>query len=328
MSTQIRGSQTSILVYDETVLGADPDPANGRIVYYSPPMGLKAEQNQLEDDTMSSGRGKRRDARGNLNVSGPLNCTMAPQHLGFWLRHLLGEPVTTLAGPYKHVFVPKALPPGFRVETDWTAAVAGKVDAFKGLRINSASLALNQEGFAKLNMSLLGKSHSRIAAPLDATPTDPGHVGMTGFSAIIKHAGSQVGGIMSMSLEVNNNLSSDVYCFPDTGETAGQRHSLAEDKVMISGTLETVFQDFTFLDLALARTETTFEVIYTFGDGGGTLGNERISFLIDHADLSVLTQPVETQAGIKASIPFKAFSSGSDMGLKVTMDTPLAAAEL
>lgn len=328
MSTQVRGSDASVLVYHETAFGADPDPANARKVYFSS-CGLKAEQNQLDDDTMSSGRGTRRSGRGNLNVSGNLNVTMAPEHIGFWLKHLLGAPTTTgTEAPYTHVFVPTDLPVGFRVETDWTSAIASKVNAYKGLRINSGSLTLPQEGFAKLNMSLLGKSHAVITAPLDGTPTDPGHEGFVGFEAIIKHGGTQVGGITSMTLEVNNNLTSDVYCFPAAGETAGERFSLAEDKVMISGTLETVFKDFTFIDLGIAGTETTFEVVYTRGTGAGTAGNEYLSFLIDHCDVPLQTQTIETQAGLKASIPFKAFASGSDMGLAVTLKNAIAAADL
>jgi len=327
MSTQVRGSDASVLVYDESVFGADPGVPAAKKVYFSS-CGLKAEQNQIDDDTMSSGRGTRRSGRGNINVSGNLNVTMAPEHIGFWLKHLLGTPATTGAGPYEHVFVPGDLPPGFRVETDWTSAIASKVNAYKGLRINSGSLTLPQEGFAKLNMSLLGKSHAVITAPLDDTPTDPGHEGLVGFEAIIKHGGARVGGVTSMSVEVNNNLGSDVYCFPATGETAGERFSLAEDKVVISGTLETVFQDFTFIDLGIAGTETTFEVVYTRGTGDGTAGNETISFLIDHADVPLMTQTIETQAGLKASIPFKAFASGTDMGLVVTLNNAIAAADL
>lgn len=322
--SQVSGYDASVLVYDESEFGVDPDPANAKIVYFTN-FGLTAKQNRVPDPTLRAGRGRRRSARGNVDVSGPMTVVLAPEHLGFWLKHLLGAPVTTGASaPYTHVFVPKPLPPGFRIENNWTDRIANKVDAYKGLRMASGQLTLPQEGYPTLAGNLFGKSYSVITAPLDDSPEDPGHEGFTGFEMVVKHDGVQIGGVLSLSFQVDNEIESGVYCYPGPGEQPGSRFSLAEGFCVISGTLEVVFQDFTWIDLGIAGTETTLEAVFTRGTGAGTAGNETASFLVDHCDIPLQTQAIDTRSGLRSSIPFEAFADGSDMGLKVTLKNALA----
>lgn len=133
---------------------------------------------------------------------------------------------------------------------------------------------------------------------------------------------------MSASLSIENGMDTSLYTFPATGATAGERGALPEGLARITGSLETVFEDFTTLDLAKAGTDTTFEWIYQTGTGIGTAGNEYLSFLVNHSDIMLASPPIETASGLKVTYNFNAFASGADMGLLVTLKNAVAAAAL
>jgi hypothetical protein len=326
--TQVSGSNIVVACYDETVWGADPSPANGHLVYLSS-LGLRAAQNRVDDPTITGGRGARRSGRGNIDVSGGLSVAIAPENIGRWLLHLLGAPTTVgTEAPYTHTFVPTTLPAGFTLEKDFTAEIASKVERFNGCRILSATFNCPQEGIQTLDMQIAGRKRTINAAVLDATLGDPGHDAFSGFEGIVKVGGTQTGGIISANFTIANNIDDQLYTFPGTGETAGLRFSLAEGRCMISGTLETVFQDFTLVDLAAAGTETTIQLLWSRGTGLGAAANESLSLLLDHADLELVSPALETEAGLRVSYGFRAFASGSDEGLEVTLKNAVAGADL
>jgi len=323
---QVSGSDIQVLLYHEDTNGWGDDPASPAAqIAYVQRLGLTANQNLIDSEVISGGRGTRRPGAGNITVSGPLRTEIAPENIGFYLTHLLGAPTTTGSGPaYNHVFVPSALPAGFRVEKDYTAALASKVEAFRGLRMAGATFNFPQEGFCTAEFSLAGKDHNIITAALDDTPSDPGHAGFTGFDAVVKQGGAALGEAISGTLQIDNSLRTDLF----TVGSAGLVHSLPEGRCRISGTLSLVFEDFSLFDLATARTETTFEFALSRGDADGTAGDETLSFLIDHADITRSSPPLETESGITVDVEFRAFASGSDLGLQVTLDNAVDGASL
>jgi hypothetical protein len=215
------------------------------------------------------------------------------------------------------VYVPTALPPGFIIEKDYTAKLAGKIERFNGCRVRTATLTLNQEGYIDLSVDVSGKRYDIYTSALDATPTDPGHEGWVGFQGIVKLDGTQIGGVMSGSITIDNEMDTSLYAFPDVGETPGERFALPEGRAKISGNMELVFEDFTMVELAAAGSEITLEWVYTNADG------DVLSILLDHAEIPLTSPAIETASGMKLSYNFNAFSSGSDMGLKITL-TPHA----
>jgi len=308
---QISGTDIAVVLYDESTFGANPGTPAGIKAYFSS-MNVAATQNAIDNPIISGGRGVPRAARGNIAVSGNFDTTLAPGTCDFWLKQILGAPTGagTNASPY--VYVPKALPTSFAVEKDYTSKLASKVERFNGCRVASASLTLNQEGYIDLSASILGKRYSINAAVLDATPDDGGHVGWSGFQGIVKIDGTQAGGVLGGSLAIDNEMDGNIYCFPDIGETAGERFSLPEGRAKISGSMDVVFQDFSMIELAQAGTEVSLEWVYT--DVAGNV----LSILVDHADLPLNSPAIDTPSGMRISIPFTGFSSGSDMGLVIT----------
>lgn len=320
MTGQVSGVDVVVALYDETVYGADPSPAAGRKCYLSK-LDVSAEQTLIQSPIITAGRGLPEPGRGNLAVAGSIETTIAPQTIGFWLKHLLGAPTTTGSDtPYTHVFRPKALPIGFVVEKDYTAKISSKVERFHGMRIASADLKLAQEGYATLSMALMGKNHTINAAVLDATLDDPGHVGWTGFRGVVKKDGTQIGGVTEMTIKVDNSMPGGPFCFPASGGTAGLRYANPEGRAVITGSIACVFEDYTLLDAAIAGTDVAFSVEYVFGTGAGTAGNEKLTITVDHAILARKSPPLDTESGLMLNLSFDGFAEGStDKGLVCTL---------
>ena len=322
--TQVSGSNAVVALYDETTWGTTPPAGSGRRAYVSA-LSLQPNQDLVRSDIITSGRGMERPTRGNLAPGGSIRTEVAPENVGFWLRHLFGTPATTgTEAPFTHVFTPTELPVGFSVEKDWTAEIASKVERFTGCRINSATFSFPQSGFVTLDLDVMGKSHVIAAAVIDDTPSDPGHRGFGAYEATVKLDGSTICTLTSGSLVIANALSGDLY----TLCSGGERYSLAEGRCMVSGTMELVFEDFDLIEAAAAGTAISLEFILSRGTGLGAVDNESLSLLVTDADIARASPPIETEAGIVVSYSFEAFADGADLGIQATLKNAVAAADL
>jgi hypothetical protein len=332
MASQVSGTDIKIALYDENVsYGVSPlTPFNGRVAYVNK-CGVAAERNTIQSSIITGGRGMRRPGIGNTSVAGVIETSLAPETLGFWLKHCLSVPETTGASaPYSHLFRPNVLPIGFMLEKSYIPAIADKVERFNGMRIASADFSFKQEDFATVSMQTIGKKHTLVAAALDDTLNDTGHTGWSGFEGRIKKDGTILGGVIAMNLKIDNSIPGGPYCFATLEDPPGVRSGNPEGRCKISGSIECVFQNFDLLDLALASTDVSFQADYTHGTGVGTAGNEKVTFSVTHSLLSYKSPPVENESGIIMTLDFNAFApSAADYGgLQVTLLNAVSAAAL
>ena len=187
----VLGSAVQVALYDEVTYKTSAGLTLGMLGYYTE-CGLVAKQNAVQANTLSASRSRSQPGAGNIDVSGSYNMELAPQHVGFWLRHILGAPTTTGASaPYTHTFRPTNLPVGLLVEKNWvTAGLTNKVEHFLGCRVADATFAVPQEGACTLAVNLQGAKYTIATAPLDATLADPGHTGWFAPDVTINIAGS------------------------------------------------------------------------------------------------------------------------------------------
>lgn len=319
MPSQVSGSDIVVALYDEAEYGVTPDTPAGRAVCFSS-FNLQPNEELLTDDTIcaSNGRGVPRPGRGGVAPGGSVRVAVAPEHVGFWLRHLLGEPVTTGAGPYTHVFTPGDLPVGFIAEKDYTAKIASKVERFTGLKIDGATFSFPAKGYVTADYTLMGKGHLIASAPLDASlDAVPGHTPFSNAHLTVQEGGSDLCQAVSGSLSIANNLDGDNY----TLCSGGTRYAIGAGEVAISGSLDLVFESFDQLDKAYAATETTVRF-------AATNGANSLTFLVNHADLTRMSPPIETKRGINITLSFTGFASGADVGLLATLVNSVAGADL
>lgn len=317
---QISGIDVRVIGYDETSYGVDPSPTPaGRVLNLSK-LSLTGTQKLVDSPILTAGRGRLRPARGNIEVTGGASTTLAPNTLGWWLKYILGAPVTTGASsPYTHTFIPKTLPIGIALDKDYTSKLASKVERFNGVRVASADFKFPQQGAATLDMSLLGTNHQIKTSVLDASPDTYAHDQWSGFNGLVKVDGTQVGNIISGGLKIDNSMPGGPFCFPAAGGVAGVRTSNPEGRALISGSLEMVFEDFTLLEAAIAGTGKEFIFEYKFGTGAGTAGNEKVTFKVTNADLERLSPTLETESGLILTMAYQGYAVSPAMGLEVVL---------
>lgn len=320
------GSAVRVGLYDEVTYKTSAGLTLGMLAYFTE-CSVVAARNNVKPNTISADRSRSIPGAGNLDVSGNFNVEMAPQHVGFWLRHILGAPVTTGASaPYTHTFRPTTLPVGLLIEKNWvTAGITSKVEHFLGCRVGEATFDVPQEGAATLSMSMQGAKYTIAAAPLDATLADPGHTGWFAPDVAVSIGGSPSLICKSAMIKVTNNLQTDRYALG----TAGERIDMPEGFADVSGTIN-VIVDTTlfsaFIDKANARTDTALAISYTFGAGtGASAGNEKLTLTLDHALIDLTSVPISSPAGVEVSFNFTGYKSGAtDKGLVAVLLSPLA----
>ena len=322
----VLGSAVKVAVYDEVTFKSKTSVTKGMLAYFTE-CSVAASRNDVQPNTISADRSRPKAGAGNVDVSGNLNVEMAPEHVGFYLRHVLGAPVTTGASaPYTHTFRPKALPVGLIVEKDWTGAgISSKVEQFLGCRVSQATIDIPQEGAATLSLQVQGANYTIGTAPIDSSLGDTGHTGWFAPDCAVLLAGSAVTNVKSVQFTINNNLDGGRY----TLGTSGERIDLPEGFADVSGQV-TVIVDSTlfsaYIDKANANTDTTLEVTLTSGTGtGASAGNEKLSLKLDHATIALATPPITSPGGTEVTFTFTGFKSGAtDKGLVAVLLSPLA----
>lgn len=303
---QITGTDIVVALYEETEFGQDPATANGVVLNYKS-LGVSATQEVIDNEIIMSGRGVPRAGRGNIDVTGTIVTTLAPKTCEFLLKQILGEP---LSGVYQ----PKALPPGFIIEKDYTTKLTeGKVERFNGCRIKSAQFTLNQSGYIDLSMDVAGKKYTISSTALDTDLSTYDHAGWTGFQAIVKKNDEAVGGILSASISIDNEMDTSLYTFASAPDEAGQRYALPEGRAKISGSVELVFENFDMVELAQSGDALSLSWIYTNTD------NQAVEFLVSPCEIPLTSPAIETRAGLKVTYNFTAFTGEQGNGLTVTI---------
>lgn len=320
-------SGVRVAVYDEVTYRSATGVTNGMLCYFVD-NSLQPKQDPVLSNTITAARSRGIPGAGNIDVSGSHKLELAPETIGFWLRHCLGAPTTTGASaPYTHVFRnDAALPVGLLLERNWiTAGIASKVEQFLGCRVNGATIDVPQQGAATISLDLVGADHVVTTAPLDGTLADPGNTGWYAPEVTVNLAGSASTTIKSAQIKIANNLQTDRYALG----TGGKRADCPEGYADVSGTI-TVLADTTlfssYIDKAIARTDTTLGLVFTKGAGtGASAGNEKLTLLLDHALIARTTPAITAPHGFEVTFNFTAYrSGGTDKGLVATLLSPLA----
>lgn len=315
-----KGASTKFLLTDETAFAQDPAAPDSKILYLRS-CGVTGSREHEQDQTLRNDRVQGQPAQGNVNVSGPAAQSIDAVNIGFLLKHLLGAPVTTGAGPnYTHEFTPKALPVGFALERDHSATIAAaeKVERFQGDRIASARINIAQSGFPSIDWDIRGAKRSYVAAALDATPTDTGFVPFGAALATLNEGGAVMGKARSGFINIANSLDENDYVVG-----SGERGSLDEGFAVITGQLVMRFTDFAMQQKALDHTKSSLEYILKRGVGDGTVGNEYFGVKVENLVYKPTSAPVEGPGGIDQTLDFTGYLDGAT-SLAVTLKNQLA----
>jgi hypothetical protein len=318
---QATGAKTRFIGVAETaynVLPASPDAE----LLYTVSHSIKPNASRENDRTLSGYRGQQRGTLGRVEVAGAVTVSLAAQSIGFWLKHLIGAPVTTGTGPYVHEFklsdpdAPSSLAPGISFEVDYGAAISapGRYVRYHGCRISQGRFQFQTQGTPSATFDIVGaRADATATASLDATPTDPGHAAWAvADMSLVIDGGTTLACLESMDLTWNNDLDTDLWCI----NNGGQRHDLPEGAAIVSGSGVAQFDTAVLLNKALNDEDVALKVTLKRGTGDGSIGNESLEWTIPLSTLDQAAPEVSGPKGLKMPFNFVAHrAAGAELGV-------------
>jgi len=307
---QAIGAKAQIVYQEETTFKIDPTTPDAKLLYFVSE-DFKSSRNLIDSAVIRGTRDAARPALGNIAIDGSIK-TELQAYIGTLFKGLLGSVNTTGTGPYTHTLKVGNTIPSFLIEKGFTDL--GQYFKYNGCKINRFTLAVRHEGFQDISFEFLGAKETVGTTSFDSTPTDLGKVSWTGFDiAAIEEGGSAIGAVTEVDITVENNLDGSVYVIGGQG----QRYSLPEGMVKVSGTTKALFESMSLLNKAKNSTETSLRIYYKLGNGGGTAGNESLEILIPELLYSPNAPVITGPAGVFVELPFTAYYDNSSEGTSI-----------
>ncbi len=291
--TQMRGYKEEIRFILESTYATTPSVSSGDMTHLlHNTLDIKSTQNLINPETITGDRSQKQPAQGNITVSGPVTVPCDVLMFPYWLKLLVGEPVTTGTNPYTHTFkfldtVSFAtLDIGFG-STHWSK--------FKGCKVNSMSMSCGGDAELVATFEVMGASETVGTSPADAAPTEKTFIRFNNFQATITEGGSSSAIISQLDFTINNNLEQNF-----TIGQAGVIRSLDEGMIEVSGTLKALFEDQVLYNKAIAGTESA--IVLTLTNGANTL-----TFTFPEIQYERAGIERNGPAGVFVTLPFRAF---------------------
>jgi hypothetical protein len=309
---QATGAKAQIIYQEETTFKTDPTSPDAKLLYFISE-DFKSSRNLIDSAVIRGTRDAARPALGNIAIEGSIK-TELQAYIGTLFKGLLGSVETTGSNPYTHTLKVGGSLPSFVIEKGFTDIV--NFFKYNGCKINRFTLAVRPEGFQEISFDFLGAKETISSSSFDSTPTDLGKVSWTGFDiATIEEGGSAIGIVTEVDITVENNLDGSVYVIGGQG----QRYSLPEGMVKVSGTIKALFESMSLLNKAMNSTETSLRIYYKLGTGDGSAGNESLEIKIPELLYSPNAPVISGPAGIFVELPFTAYYDNSTEGTSIQL---------
>ena len=310
--TQARGAFLELLGLFEATFGTTPAITPGDSVL------LPIESESL---SASKARDDNPHLNGNLDFGVPLDglvdaggdlpFRINPLAHGFFLKLLLGEPATTGADPYEHVFTKPAAEPSATFEKGFT----DNDDYFLYTGVTAAKLTMTidaKESTISATMSLMAAGRTVATSSFDSAPTkyldDP--FNLTAVGMALTEGGGAIAGATMIEFDIDRQLDGE------SGYTLanqGKRSKLPPGRRRVSGKLTTHFEDTDLFDKAVNSTESAIVITLQEGDGLGSAGNEKLIITFPEVYYDEVDPQVGDDGGVDVELPFRSvFQDGGD----------------
>jgi hypothetical protein len=309
---QGKGSSVQLVLIEESTYGTTPGTPSGYVIPVTAIGGDWYRRNLIENNTLRASRNPSAPVRGNVAVTGTFSHPMSLSALGWLLKHGVGNPVTSGAGPYTHVSKVNFngasagdLPTGLTLEIGFTDI--GQYHAYDGCRISTLGFSVSSEGIAMVEVGIVGQGLTQGTSALDASPTSYTDEPLDHFAATMNEGGSSIAIVTESSVNLDNGLDTSQYVVGGSGEIATLPSGIAG----VSGSITALFQDDALLTKGRAHTESSLDITWTSGT---------YSFTIDVPEL--VYEPagptINGPAGIVATMNYRGYyGDGADVSALV-----------
>lgn len=298
--TQARGALSKLLMQFQVASRTAPAPA-AKVMPFTT-YGVGRDVNRPDDPTVTSSPLPAKRGQGDAVVGGALVSILDLRSVGMLLKSLLGQPVTTGAGPYTHTF-PMDL-------TDRPHALfeMGHSDVSKYYRVldgHVTKLAWDIVAAEQtITADIIGATETEYGAPFDAAPTSFASFRAVGAGGTISDgAGSTLGTVVGGNIEINSGMTGIMLA--DGLEGYGL-FDLSD--LVFSGKLKAVFDGASAYALARANTSTRLKIVSTATIGGSTF---TLTVDMPYVELSEPKREVSGKSGLYVEMDWRAHAGAT-----------------
>lgn len=238
-----QGSRAQALLAFETTYGTPP--ASGYLKLPFASTGLGAVQPLLDSELLGNGRDPFAPVKDAIDVDGDMMVPVCANSMGYWLKGLLGDPVTTGTGPYTHTFGSGApILPSMAIEIGHPDVPFFSM--YSGVKANELEINMQRKGLITAKVGLIAQGETNGAATSGGTPTTPTLERFGSFNGAVQRNGVPLASIVSANLRYSNALDR-VEVLRDDGKIDG----LDEGVASLGGQLVARFDGSALFDQAV-----------------------------------------------------------------------------
>nr|WP_092069599.1 phage tail tube protein [Dendrosporobacter quercicolus]NSL47528.1 hypothetical protein [Dendrosporobacter quercicolus DSM 1736]SDL92982.1 hypothetical protein SAMN04488502_1011207 [Dendrosporobacter quercicolus] len=308
MMKQAVGAQGRLLLDFETVYGQNPVSKNAKVLPFNT-FDVKSKQNMKDPATITGTRNPVEPSSGNVSVDGSIVTPLDDSAVGYWLKGLFGNPVTTgAAAPYRHVFKVGNTQPSMVLEKGFTDI--GQYVLLNGCKISSFKLAFGGEDELTAAIEIMGGQERLSAAPYAETPAVIPFAAFNNMHGRVEEGGSVLATVTKGEFTINTGLDGNQYTIGNNG----CRSDIPAGIYKISGSITALFDGPDLLQKALDGTKSSLKVNFA-------ANNHSLEFLFPEILYERSSPGITGPAGVLISLPFQAFyqSNTDHTAVKATL---------
>ena len=197
----IKGSNSIIRIKEEAEYGAFEQTGYTKIPFNS--FDIAYQRNEIESETIVSGRSPSEKALGDVEISGDIVIPVDDNYSHFFLKGIMGNhSVSDVSGKKEHKYtISDSCLPSFAAEKSFTGTSLNYLS--RGIKFNTLSVELGGEGQVNATVSALGKIEQMRRIPVDANTSAIATAAISGATKI-KVAGPEkfaVGDVIVFEVE-------------------------------------------------------------------------------------------------------------------------------
>lgn len=300
---QARGELSRLMLQFQTAARTAPVTPAGKVIPFTN-YGLGRDPKRQENKSINNSPLAYQSDPGSPIVAGPLESIFDLRTIGYLLKLLLGQPVTTGTGPYTHTF------PINLADRPFALMELQQLDIGKYMR--SLDVHVNKLGWDIANNDQSIKVDLLAGEESDPIPTsafDAAPTSVTSFRAnsgsgkIWDGTGATLGTLVGGNIEISNNINAQEL----VDGLPGYNH-FPVGELSFGGSLKAVFDGAGAWELARAGTLTRLKMI-----SGATIGGSTFTLTVDmpYVELTEKSIPRGGRSGLFADVTWKAVTGGT-----------------
>jgi len=234
---------------------------------------------------------------GNITVSGQIEVPVDSIAFWYWLQVIFGSPTTAGTDPYTHTFKAGTTRSSFTLEHQFTELAVSKYFQYTGCKVSAMSLSAGNDGELVATLDVVGALETIASSSFHAAATTPSFSRLKNSHLALTEGGSTLSNGKLVDCKIEFGLDTSNYVIGGGGSLG----SLPDGVMTVGGNINTLFEDTSLLDKAIASTESAIVLTFTAS------ASSALAITFPELQYARTSPGIDGPQGIAISLPFHGF---------------------